>query len=33
MPTAPKEFEKTFMVISNLHYKMAVPVGGGSLHK
>jgi hypothetical protein len=33
MPSVNKEFEKAFMFIRNLSYKMSVSIGGGGLHK
>ncbi len=33
MSSSMKEFEKAFMFVRNLPYKMPVSIGGGGLHK
>ncbi|CAF4696287.1 unnamed protein product, partial [Rotaria sp. Silwood2] len=33
MPSSTKEFEKAFMFIRNLPYKMPVSIGSGGLHQ
>ena len=33
MSTSMKEYEKAFMFVRNLPYKMSVSIGGGGLHK
>ena len=33
MSSSLKEFEKDFMFVKNLPYKMLVSIGGGGLHK
>ncbi len=33
MPSVNKEYEKAFMFVRNLPYKMPISIGGGGLHK